>query len=806
MPQVPKNGAFPDSVSALVDPEGGRKRSSLIRALLPVCLVIPAVFALLAGAEILQRYTIYSEDRAVARKEAPQFSFPEATVRDAGLDMARNVFVRYQRVVLGDDLARSGLPVYDLQIDPKRWDELMRTAKAVEARGLEVGIQHDSVNARFLDDGEWVDVKIKLRGFTSLHFRPVGPSLRINFPNRHLLDGIRQVNLVQLYDKGLTADLAANKELARHGCIPWEANFVVLRINGEITGLYQGIEHWGETMISRAKRTEGFIVDCYGEALSGDQDKAQAIIPPLLEAVRWSAMQAGDLPPEEVRWEHFSRYFDMDKLAWYAALTTLMHSSHAWEFTNLRFYFDPARGLFEPLYWDVYFYPLRGGNGEFEFDSPTSFARQLLNIPEFKRMRDVRLREFCAQRLEPMLAYADSIYDGIRDAMDVNPLQRHHVEYHDLYKRTVRNNARYLLDLLGPETSASTESSKNPAEVFDASITGLQTEGELVVIGPGAVHIGSTLRIPKPYGVAIQPGTKLTLGADASLIVHGSLSADGTASLPIEIGPSSAAQWGAIGVQGEPLKPARVSLTHCTVSGGRGDRSGWVPYTGSLSVHDGDVRLEHCTFRLGEADDGINPKYCTVAIEHCSFADQAGDAIDLDCCTGRVNDCLFRNVGGDGLDLSYSTIEAENLLVAGCGDKGISVGETTVTTLVNVFISNCTIGMASKDGSNATMTHSGIARSSVGVALYVKKPYCGPSAAKLEGVVFYDVGTAFHLAPGCRLDVAKSARYARDAVDSGAFPIEPRPWVEVDSEQALIDLLSQHQDSQGIKHPESLPK
>ena len=76
--------------------------------------------------------------------------------------------------------------------------------------------------------------------------------------------------------------------------------------------------------------------------------------------------------------------------------------------------------------------------------------------------------------------------------------------------------------------------------------------------------------------------------------------------------------------------------------------------------------------------------------------------------------------GNDGLDFMNSKLELKNILVNQCGDKGISIGERSIINGYNINISNCDIGIASKDDSRGTFSKSIIKNNQIGVAKYLK--------------------------------------------------------------------------------------
>ncbi len=128
-------------------------------------------------------------------------------------DIALNTFFQVPRPLSSAALLESGLPIYDLRIEPKELRVLQQIAEEVTARNIATGVAREYVPAQFLMDGGWYPIRVKLRGLYDVHYLKTRPSLRLNFPKRRLFHGKKQINLSDPYDKGLTVDATTNWEL-----------------------------------------------------------------------------------------------------------------------------------------------------------------------------------------------------------------------------------------------------------------------------------------------------------------------------------------------------------------------------------------------------------------------------------------------------------------------------------------------------------------------------------------------------------------------------------------------------------------
>jgi hypothetical protein len=435
---------MPHSSDVFEDSYTGQvRRLSTLRVVGIIFVATVTILSLFFGGEYLQRLAAYRK----ARASDPDLMAVRLTdpIWRITLDTISEIPMPWRH----EKLASSGLPVYDLRIAPKDLRTLQQTAEQVTARSIATGIPREYVPAQFLMDGEWLPIQVKLRGLYGSHYLKKRPSLRLKFPRTHLFDGKKQINLSQPYDKGLTVDVTTNWELEHYDILTWKSQFVVLRLNGEVVGLFQEIEQFGRSMADRSGRPEGFIFSGDGQLFGTegtDYDKALAAID-LVKACRGPR----DTPPaEHCSWEFFRTYFDTDKWAWAAALIAVLQSAHAWHPDNLRMFWDPARGSFEPIPWDYACYPLDPELHPDGEDTGHGYGRILNSIPEFRRMRDQRMWKLLTERVDAMIEHAAALFEELTEPLryDTRHLSLELDKSRQAsYGRVLDQNRQYLVKL-----------------------------------------------------------------------------------------------------------------------------------------------------------------------------------------------------------------------------------------------------------------------------------------------------------------------------------------------------------------------
>ena len=383
---------------------------SLIWATLLILLCLGLIASLFVGGEFVQRFMRYAEARENMKNTLV------VGVREPATHIVLRGLAEFPPPGFESDLLQSGLPVYDLRIASKHMRQLQSVARRVTAEYNAEDVPREYVPAHFLRRGGWQPVDVKLRGANNLHYLLMRPSMRIKFPKNDLFEGKRQINIIDPYDKGLTADITSNWELERRGILTWESRFIVLRVNDVAIGVFQEIEQFGRSISDRNLRPEGFIFAGHGQFFGNEESGTEKAMR-AMELVAQCDQVNGRKLASHCDWNFFSTYFDTDRWAWAAALKGLLGSLHGWQSDNLRLFWDPAYGKFEPIPWDYFIYlvdPDKHPDGE---DVENTIGDTLLGLPEFRRMRNQRLWTLLQERVEPMKAHAEELYSKLEPAL-----------------------------------------------------------------------------------------------------------------------------------------------------------------------------------------------------------------------------------------------------------------------------------------------------------------------------------------------------------------------------------------------------
>ncbi len=266
-------------------------------------------------------------------------------------------------------------------------------------------------------------------------------------------------------------------------------------------------------------------------------------------------------------------------------------------------------------------------------------------------------------------------------------------------------------------------------------------EGKMLVARSGDWTIQDDLIIPKGYGLRIEPGTTLRLGAGVIVAVYGGpLQFEGEADAPILLTNAQGAEtWGGIAVV-EAGAPSLWSYVTLQNTGGL-NKPGWGT-TGALNFYKSPATISHSHFlHIQNTDDTINFVISPFKVLDSYFEDTFADAIDSDFSSSSlVERCGFRAIGNDGVDVSGTHLVLRQSTMTDMGDKAASIGEFSTADIEGITVTRAYIGLAAKDGSRITARNVKIVEPRIaGLASYTKKTEFGPAGLTASNIVFENV-------------------------------------------------------------------
>jgi spore coat protein H len=487
---------------------------------------------------------------------------------------ASHVFTQNKYVALVDGMLNplrnrhilldSGLPVYDLKIGHQAYGQLLQTADDALKQGWMTDDMKNWVKATFFCNGEKYDVQVRLRGDLSRHWRNPKKSYRIKFENvkivengqtkevEHYFHGKRQINLIVPHDKLFALGPWVNDVLAERGLVVPESRFVVVRINGVMQGLYYEVEHFDKPLLAEHQRPETTIFGL--NTRPKKYDRYTALGTPVVSDAAYDlgstkrqvdvVSDLGMRPMQELiefsrhpspqGFRHVRDVMDWDKYLTYRAITTLCNTNHVrFGSDNFKLYYDPSRGLLEPLPWDVLLIRLPGEPATIDFfnnHGTDEIQRATLMDPELRLQRNRILWDLVADDGDSLMAKYDRIHNRIRllvwaDILNT-PIQAVKM---DEVRKTLRHNIRrthHVLEYTSGNMNYRLEAPDRASlEFASLNFSGIRLQN--LALADSALFEG-------PYRLYIDTNDDGQLGAEDALL--GQTVADGgSISFPLDL-------------------------------------------------------------------------------------------------------------------------------------------------------------------------------------------------------------------------------------------------------------------------------
>ncbi len=692
----------------------------------------------------------------------------------------------------------SQIPAYTLNI---RTDKIATLNSKLSSDPFSGQLRNDDrlwVKAVF-SAGDYKDeVKVRYRGTNANHWNSFQKSWRVNFPEEHLFNGMKALNLIIPYDRKYAIEVLNNYRAKKLGLETVDMYFARLKLNGEDMGVYIVYEQWSDEWLKKRILPEDSLVLGGDDARTpGDTTVAtDTIMVPTVNGPAYKKNYSSGAHPNSLETlinlveraddETFRRsigqIFDLQKLYAYNVVQILANSQHAganFDLGNMIMIFNPATGKFEFSPWDVGIGQPDNDQDVYQ-DNVFNLMRRLFRWPEFREARNKLLASYLTdeKNLQDDLDFYNKLWQETKtdfyqdNAKLYNNFQlRQQVKFYreqiiknfslaravlsydvDYYQanesdRAVQIETRNSMKLAG-SYSRFFETTYTRDE-FIANNPQFVKRGQNNVVLPRGTHVFSRdVIIPLGLRFIIEPGTIVYLDNNVSIISYSPLEALGTKDQPIRfLGKTAATTWGTIAVVNTGRDVSRLKFAE--FNGGSGAVINGITFTGQAAFHNADNNIANSIFKNARDDDGLNVKYSAWSITDSYFSGNFSDAIDSDFSPKGtvIKNNTFENNGygggGDGIDLSWSEILVEGNKINGCTDKGISVGESSTPLIKNNAIEKCDIGIAVKDSSRAEIFDTTIKDSRVGVATYQKKAALKGGVANLHNVVLSGVAVDY---------------------------------------------------------------
>ena len=307
------------------------------KRLLSCILAFIAVFGLLFFADTLQRYTDLLQLSRLAR---------EKRTLDRVLPHGKQLIKsKLHSNKTEAELSSTTLPKIFLRAPKEPWERFKKSCDSRLAGALR-SIVTRRIQGEILVDGRYWPCSLRTRGLCDNHYHRQAPSLRVNIAGNVRLKGMKRIDLLEPFDKGLREEVIFSEARAS-GLTTLLSEYVLVFLNGKMLGLYQLWLREGRELTIRYGKSEGLFLTSNAKDAE-KMSSRKGLFKNITE--RYLKLWKKERPSPE--FSELSSLFDIDKLSLALAFNELVRGDHGWLDGNFRAFFDPARGKIEPVLWD----------------------------------------------------------------------------------------------------------------------------------------------------------------------------------------------------------------------------------------------------------------------------------------------------------------------------------------------------------------------------------------------------------------------------------------------------------------------
>ncbi|MBD74993.1 MAG: hypothetical protein CMM96_05880 [Rickettsiales bacterium] len=248
--------------------------------------------------------------------------------------------------------------------------------KRLEALRISKLINNDEyVSAHATYKGKKVKIKIRLKGDYIDHLSGDKWSFRVRVNSDETIMGMKQFSLHHPSQRLYLNEWLYHKIMKKEDIISLRYEFVNLRVNGKVLGIYALEEHFDKRLLEHNKRKESIIIRFdenrmweefiqfrpyrdrkipgYGGFYSSDIDAFQSGNIRSDYQLKLQFLKAAKLLSDfRSNSKKTSEVFDIDRLSKFFALSDILGSEHGARWHNARFYFNPFTNVLEPISFD----------------------------------------------------------------------------------------------------------------------------------------------------------------------------------------------------------------------------------------------------------------------------------------------------------------------------------------------------------------------------------------------------------------------------------------------------------------------
>jgi len=201
---------------------------------------------------------------------------------------------------------------------------------------------------------------IRLKGDRRIHFEDrLNSSYRIDIKNDEVFNEMSKFSIQKPRIRNYLNEWIFHELLGDGGLVKLKYDFYDFYLNGQFLGYYNVEEGFGKVLLERNKRRNGPIFSLFESLEKFDLTTSQNKFE-VYNKKYWEKEENLEITRSAIKKlnnflegrEDIEEVFDLEKWAWFFAVTDLTYTYHGTLFKSVKFYYNPINGKFEPIGFD----------------------------------------------------------------------------------------------------------------------------------------------------------------------------------------------------------------------------------------------------------------------------------------------------------------------------------------------------------------------------------------------------------------------------------------------------------------------
>ena len=259
----------------------------------------------------------------------------------------------------------------NIQVDEKGFEKLRNKKLEAYAYGNLITEKNDLVQAKLIEGEKSVPAHIRLKGDLLDHLRGKKWSFRVIPDKDNAWNGMQEFSVHNSLSRSHLNEWIFHQMLREENIITTRYDFIKVALNEKVLGIYAFEEHFNFTLLDHQQKPRAPIIRMSEDGHWQYAPKGLKQKPLWFESAQIEPFEKKETLKDDQLHEQYKtaqnllyrfineeakvhEVFDSEQLAKFLAIQDVCIAHHAFNYTNLRFYFNPTSGLLEPIGYDGY--------------------------------------------------------------------------------------------------------------------------------------------------------------------------------------------------------------------------------------------------------------------------------------------------------------------------------------------------------------------------------------------------------------------------------------------------------------------